>query len=129
VGPREQEAGLAEFVRAGGWGEDEWRCLAEKLGITGIGQDLHVAEDDRGIVALAALEVDATCAYMVYLKAIDGPASGPARYALSVHVVRSLIQRDVDVLLVGNAVRLSPGLQYFQQRLGFEVCNVRLAAS
>jgi hypothetical protein len=67
------------------------------------------------------------CAYLVFLQAVDGPLSAPARYALSVHVIQSLIRDRVGMLLMGNAVRLHPGLQYFQQRLGFEICNVRIA--
>lgn len=130
AGPEAQASGLAAFVAEGGWGEEEWARLTAKLGVTGGEQDLHLAEDADGRpVALAAVDADRECAYLAYLKALDGPVSGPARYALSVHLVQSLIERDVDVLLVGNAMRLSPGLQYFQQRLGFEVCNVRLAAS
>jgi hypothetical protein len=103
-GAEAQAGGMAAFVAAGGWGEEEWRRLAAKLGVTGGEQDLHLAEDEHGgPVALAAVDADRECAYLAYLKALD-------------------------VLLVGNAMRLSPGLQYFQQRLGFEVCNVRLAS-
>jgi hypothetical protein len=77
------------------------------------------------VVAVAALEVDVHCARLVFLRSVGGEAGGPARYALSLHVVDSLIDRRVGLLLVGGAVRLAPGLQYFQQRLGFEIFNVR----
>jgi hypothetical protein len=120
-----QGASLTDFASLGGW---DLRHLTDVLGVAPGREHLHVARDAEGrTIAAGTLDVDAHCAYLVFLQAVDGELSGPARYALSVHVIRSLIRDGVPMLLMGNAVRLHPGLQYFQQRLGFEICNVRIA--
>jgi hypothetical protein len=120
-----QGASLTEFADLGGW---ELCHLTDVLGVAPGREHLYVARDaERRTIAAATLDVDEHCAYLVFLQAVDGELSAPARYALSVHVIQALIRAGVPMLLMGNAVRLNPGLQYFQQRLGFEICNVRIA--
>lgn len=100
--------------------------LGETVGLAPSRQEFHAAVDAAGdVIALAVLEVDVRCARLVYLRAVGRELGGPARYALSLHVIHSLIDRRVRLLLVGGAVRLAPGLQYFQQRLGFGIFNLR----
>ena len=85
-----------------------------------------MAVDASGhVIALAVLDVDVRCARLVFMHSVGGRPGGLARYALSRHVIDALIDRRVSLLLVGGSVRLAPGLQYFQQRLGFEIFNVR----
>ncbi len=104
----------------------ERRYLKQAIGLDVARQQVHVAVDPTGdVVAIAALEVDVRCALLVFLHGVAGAAGAPARYALSLHVINSLIDERVSLLLVGGTVRLAPGLQYFQQRLGFEIYNVR----
>ena len=100
--------------------------LEAAVGLEPSRQEFHAAVDAGGdVIALAVLDVDLHCARLVFLRSVVGELGGPARYALSLHVIHSLIDRHVSLLLVGGAVRLSSGLQYFQQRLGFEIFNVR----
>jgi hypothetical protein len=104
----------------------ELRYLETATGLAAERQQVYAAFDPAGdVVALAVVEVDVRCARLVFLHSVAGRLGAPARYALSLHVINALIDRQVRVLLVGGAVRLAPGLQYFQQRLGFEVFNVR----
>jgi hypothetical protein len=120
-----QRARLTEFAELGGW---ELRHLTDVLGVAPGREHFHVARDAEGrTIAAATLDVDEHCAYLVFLQAVEGELTAPARYALTVHVIQELIRDGVPMLLMGNAVRLHPGLQYFQQRLGFEICNVRIA--
>ena len=125
VGEAAQSASLTEFAELGGW---ELRHITDVLRVAPGREHFHVARDAQGrTIATATLDVDEECAYLVFLQAVDGELSAPARYALTVHVIQALIRDGVPMLLMGNAVRLNPGLQYFQQRLGFEICNVRIA--
>ena len=50
---------------------------------------------------------------------------GPAIPSLEDPLVRFLGACLVQTVCSFGAVRLAPGLQYFQQRLGFEIFNVR----
>ena len=104
----------------------ERRHLEDAIGLETGRQQVHAAVDESGdVIALAVLEVDVRCARLVFLHAVAGRLGAPARYALSLHVINALIDRHLNFLLVDGTVRLAPGLQYFQQRLGFEIFNVR----
>jgi hypothetical protein len=121
--PAERDAALDGLLHR--FGADV-TSLEVAIGLEPSRQEYHAAVDEVGdVIAVAILEVDVHCARLVYLRAVTGELGGPARYALSLHVIDSLIDRQVSLLLVGGAVRLAPGLQYFQQRLGFEIFNVR----
>jgi hypothetical protein len=50
-------------------------------------------------------------------------------YALSAAVVRTLIERGCEHLLVADALTMPPGLQYFQARLDFGPRNVVLRST
>ena len=126
----EQGAALEEFLHILGCPSSDREYLELAIGLQPGRQDFHVAVDASGqVIAVAALDVDVRCARLVFLRSAVGPAGGPARYALIRHVIDALIDRRVNHLLVGGAVRLAPGLQYFQQRLGFEIFNVRPVAA
>lgn len=123
-----KNAALDELLRGLGRPETaaERRYLEQAIGLETDRQPVHVAVDAAGdVVALAVVELDMRCARLVFLHAVAGPVGAPARYALSLHLINALIDEHVGLLLVGGTVRLSPGLQYFQQRLGFEIFNVR----
>jgi hypothetical protein len=78
---------------------------------------------------IAAIIADVDCAYLAYMIAKGRDKShGVARYALSAFFVRSLIERELKVLLVDGTLWATPGLQYFQRRLGFSPYNIRIAA-
>jgi hypothetical protein len=124
----DKSAALDRFLRNLGLADTggEERYLERVIGLDLARQQVHVAVDPTGdVVAIAALEVDVGCGLLVFLHGVAGQAGAAARYALSLHVVNSLIDERVSFLLVGGTVRLAPGLQYFQQRLGFEIFNVR----
>jgi hypothetical protein len=126
----EQIAAIEELLQTLGCPSSDREYLEHAIGLQPGRQEFHVAVDASGqVIALAALDVDVRCARLVFLRAAVGSAGGPARYALIRHVIDALIERRVNLLLVGGAVRLAPGLQYFQQRLGFEIFNVRPVAA
>ena len=122
----QRDAALDELLAKLDLGGAERTRLEAAVGLEPSRQGFHAAVDAAGkVIALAAVEVDLHCARLVFLRSVGGEHGGPARYALSLHVIHSLIDRHVRLLIVGGAVRLAPGLQYFQQRLGFEIFNVR----
>lgn len=122
----EQTAALDELLRTLGGTDADRGYLEHSIGLEPGRQEFHAAVDASGqVVALAVLDVDVRCARLVFLRAVGGASGGPARYALVRHVIDGLIDRQVSLFLVGGALRLAPGLQYFQQRLGFEIFNVR----
>jgi hypothetical protein len=124
----EKNAAFGRLVRQLGRSDAhaERRYLEQAIGLETGRQRVYAAVDAAGdVVALAAVEVDVRCARLVFLHAVGGLLGGPARYALSLHVINALIDERIGLLLVGGTVRLAPGLQYFQQRLGFEIFNVR----
>ena len=126
----ERSAALDQLLRDLGGSDSDRSYLELVIGLEPTRQEFHAAVDTSGhVIALAALDVDVRCARLVFLRSVGGPAGGPARYALFRHVIDALIDRQVSFLLVGGAVRLAPGLQYFQQRLGFEIFNVRPVAA
>jgi hypothetical protein len=125
-GAADQSAALDELLRNLGCTNSDRSYLELAIGLEPGRQEFHAALDASGhVIALAALDVDVRCARLVFLHSVGGRPGGLGRYALSRHVIDALIDRRVSLLLVGGAVRLAPGLQYFQQRLGFEIFNVR----
>jgi hypothetical protein len=127
----DQDTLLARFLREGGWTEANAAHLEQVLGVHPGEQRFFVAEWAGCPLALAVLEVDERAALLVFHHALpdhalsDSPLTSWARYALGVHVIEALIVEGVSMLLVGGTLRLAPGLQYFQQRLGFGVWHVR----
>jgi hypothetical protein len=60
------------------------------------------------------------------LSAPTDPASSSARYLLHTFMRSDLRDRGVRNLIVGTAIRETPGLQYFQYLLGYEVRNLQI---
>ncbi len=79
-------------------------------------------------VAASLLLVDAQLAYM-YWAGSDNRSEyrDAARYLAHLKAVEYLISKDIPYVMVEPVFRLDPGLQYFQQRLGFEPWNLRLS--
>lgn len=123
----EQEAALKAFFSTGKFTDADRLYLNQTLDVNPGQQEFYSAEDADGeTIAIAAVVVDGGAALLVFHHANDGPLTWMARYALSVHIISSLIERGVGVLLVGGTLTLEPGLRYFQQRLGFAPANVRV---
>jgi hypothetical protein len=128
--PAEQEAAMRDFFSSGRFTDADRVYVTEKLDVSPGEQEFYVAEDADGhTLAIAAVAVDGKCALLVFHHSGDGELTFKARYALSVHMISSLIERKVQVLLVGGTLTLEPGLRYFQQRLGFIPVNVRIASA
>jgi len=80
---------------------------------------------DGELLAIANAAVDGRWAWLAQLRTVSERAgAGIARYALHVHMYRSLRDAGVQWLWAGNALNLWPGLQYFQYLLGFEIYNL-----
>ncbi|HEX8086010.1 MAG TPA: hypothetical protein VF529_17085 [Solirubrobacteraceae bacterium] len=89
--------------------------------------EVHVAERDGAIEAIAMVYVAAEAAYLAYLRAgLDERYSSAARYALSAAVTQSLSARGVRAQISGSALGVDPGTAYLQQRLGYSIGNVYL---
>lgn len=83
--------------------------------------------DDRP-VGIAAVALVGDAALLVSLLSVpDDPAASSARYLLHATLVDDLVALGQRHLLVGSALRQSPGAQYFQHLLGYRACNLRLA--
>lgn len=91
-------------------------------------REFVLAEDPEGrTLGISVAIADVECAYLAYLIASEpSGAAGLARYALSAELVERLIERRVRILLVEGTLWASPGVQYFQRRLGFLPYNVRV---
>lgn len=95
----------------------------------GAGFENWVALDSNGdVVAIARLQVDQTVAWLKYFVAVTDTPQSLARYKLSAEVFIDLADRGVQHVIVGSAVFLTPGLSYFQRRLGFEATRADVTA-
>ena len=89
--------------------------------------DVHVAERDGRVEAMAFSYSAGEAAYLIYLRTgTPSLTSSPARYALSAHVNQALIRRGVRAVLSGSALGVDEGTAYLQQRLGYIAGNVVL---
>ena len=87
------------------------------------------ALDDLGFAAaIGAVAVFSRNAMVFSL--VGNPAhggAGEARYLLHDFMRSNLRDRGIRYLITGSALRLPEGLQLFQDLLGYEVCNLRIA--
>jgi hypothetical protein len=85
------------------------------------------ASDAEGrVLALAEIIPDRDAALLRSMISAPGPGRSEARYLLMSEVVASLAGRGVRHVLVGRALRVPPGLVYFQRLLGFAPMNLTL---
>ena len=92
--------------------------------------DLHrtcwvVLNSNNRPIALASVTVAAETAILWSIITIGSPE----RWLLHTQIVETLIGTGVRVLLIDGpgALRLDPGLQYFQRRLGYRIAHLTLA--
>jgi len=122
----EQEAALKSFFGSHGFTDADRLYAKRELNVdSGVLEFFAARDRDGDTIAVAAVIVSDGCALLVFHHSAPGENAYMARYALTVHAVNALIDREVKVLLVGSALTLEPGLRYFQQRLGFTPVNVR----
>ncbi|MBV9660561.1 MAG: hypothetical protein JO337_05325 [Acidimicrobiales bacterium] len=84
---------------------------------------------DRAPLNVALLVADKHWAVLRLCVGIDSDLSGYARYSIHFSIIEELIGAGAGFLLVNSVFEISPGLRYFQRRLGFELVNVALTAS
>jgi hypothetical protein len=124
----DQEAAIKSFYAASHFTERDRVYLGEALQVNPGQQDFYSAEEADGrILAIAAVVVTGRTALLLFHHSLESEHAAIARYALTMHIVSALIERRVNIMLVGSALTLPPGLRYFQQRLGFRAFNVRLS--
>ncbi len=77
-------------------------------------------------VAVAVFTVDRFVARPVYAVSV-GNESGEVLYlyVLNAEIIRSLIERGCRYIVAESALVQEPGVQYFRERLGFELRRVR----
>jgi hypothetical protein len=87
-----------------------------------------VAVDDRGHpVAISVVAGFDQCAVLVWSLSVPGhPAASSSRYLLHTFMRSELRRRGMRHFIAGTGVRDTPGLQYFQHLLGYELRNVRV---
>jgi hypothetical protein len=125
--PSTQRANLDAIFKQREWSDD----ALETFALEGVmpGKDHHFAarEQSGRVLAVAVVTVDARVAWLRMMLAVpDRNLSSAARYALSAAVVEALLERGCEHLVVADALTMSPGLHYFQARLGFGPRNVVL---
>lgn len=121
----DQRPAILELIRARGWPPSWEEFLEREHGVREGFGDHFVATDAAGaVLAVAVVEVTGPVAFLVWQESIHTTASSWARYALQLEVMRWLVDRSVGQLVTGSTLGLSPGLRYFQRRLGFELYNV-----
>jgi len=122
--PDWQEAGRAILACRGETGVGD-------QGRPGPGRELryYVTADKAGHpLALACVQVFGNWAGLVLLFSdlARYPEASWARYQLHTFVAVDLAVGGVEYLIAGGALRLPPGLQHFQQVLGYRARNVRV---
>jgi hypothetical protein len=97
------------------------------LEVPGEGVSDWVARSTTGaIIGIARLQIDNKVAWLKFFCASRDGAASTARYLLFGRIVEDLISRGVNLILVDLQLRGSPGLAYFQDRLGFRPVRVEL---
>jgi len=105
--------------------------LAREMGVPEPGQQVayYVARDaDETPLAYAgvALFGQFACLFTMFSHVDRQPSASWARYQLHTFLALDLGCSGVKHLLVGSALRQGAGNQYFQQLLGYRVCNLRV---
>jgi hypothetical protein len=126
----QQEANVRELLAARGnvrMDSIEWLEQEHDLR-PGVDDHYVVHGADGAVLGVAIVVSDRHTAYLNFLLTVDEqPVQGHARYALSAAVIQDLAGRGVETLVASRSViAISPGLRYFQHRLGFEPRNVRI---
>jgi hypothetical protein len=92
------------------------------------GQDMgyFIATDHEGrLVAISMVAIFNDCAVLLCLLSVPHhPAASSSRYLLHTGMRSDLRARGVRHLIVGSPLKESPGLQYFQHLLGYEMRNL-----
>jgi len=105
--------------------------VAREMGMPEPGQQVayYVARDaDETPLAYAgvALFGQFACLFTMFSHVDRQPSASWARYQLHTFLALDLGCSGVKHLLVGSALRQGAGNQYFQQLLGYRVCNLRV---
>lgn len=126
----EQDAALKAFFGSGRFTDADRLYLSEKLDVNPGQQEFFETKDaDGNTIAIAAVIVSGRTSLLLFHHSNDSEHTAVARYALTMHILTTLIEREVEVMLVGSALTLEPGLRYFQRRLGFVPVNVRVTGT
>jgi hypothetical protein len=90
------------------------------------GEFWFATDADGRVIAVTEIIPDREAALLRSMISAPGPGRSEARYLLMSEVMSSLAGRGVRHVLVGRALRLPPGLVYFQRLLGFTPMNPTL---
>lgn len=127
----EQRFRLTQLLTTrGGWGDKPLQRLRSTRRLEP-GRDRHFAAfDPTGqTLAVAIVIGDARVSWLPLLLASrDKSVASMARHALFCHVVEDLHGRGCRYIVTAGALTMTPGLQFFQTRLGFEPMNVRVSS-
>lgn len=127
VDPAERDRCVEHVISTRGDGDP--RGVLDRATRPGLRRWVSVAYDAAGDpVAFHEAVVDVSWAGVgAFLTSRTGSTTHDARYQLHVHAVRRLIGAGIGHLAVGGLTLLaSPGIQYFQERTGFQPVRLRL---
>ena len=86
-----------------------------------------VTDGEGSPVAFTVAVIFGDCAVLVRsLSLSEHPAAADSRYMVHTVMRSELRSRGVRYLIAGSAIHESPGIQYFQYLLGYDVCNLRI---
>jgi hypothetical protein len=95
-------------------------------GLQDVGYYAVVDQEGRSVAYSVAAIFNDSAVLTCMLSVPQHPAASAARYLLHTLMRSDLRTRGVRYLIVGTAVAISPGLQYFQYLLGYEVRNLHI---
>ena len=87
---------------------------------------LAVYDASGQAVGAAAFYRSGRYARLEALKCVSSDRSSVARYLLHTRLVETLIRDGVVVLFADSGITVTPGTHYLQQRVGYEIINVRI---
>lgn len=87
---------------------------------------LVVYDAAGAVLGAAAFHRSGPYARLEAIKCVTSELSGVARYLLHTRLVETLIDEGVVVLFADSAITVTPGVHYLQQRVGYDIINVRI---
>ena len=107
---------------------DSWlrqhRGWLERAVGTGVVQTFAGHGPDGTVLTVALVVADRPWALLHLCVSVQGEMAAYSRYATHAFMVDALSRSGIRTLLVDSVLDLTPGLRYFQARLGFELMNV-----
>lgn len=107
---------------------DTWLCQhrewLERAAGVGLVQSFAGHGPDGSVLTVALVVADRPWALLRLCVSVQGKVAAYSRYATHVSMVDALGRSGIRTLIVDSVLDVTPGIRYFQARLGFELMNV-----